>query len=97
MNDHRYFVTTDEVYEAMRFAVDRAWKYPTIVGTQTCVEPASERPHDSNGRVLKPLMVLWLEWEPVKTMIRDAIEAGFVLEVDEQTYNSLVPKFDRFA
>ena len=95
MTAHRFFVTSDAVYEQMRAAVDAAWKYPTSVGTQTCVEPASERPHDLDGRVLKALTLEWLEWEPVTTMIAGAIAAGIVVEIDEDTYWAAMPKVVR--
>lgn len=95
MTTHRFFTTSDAVYEGMRAAVDAAWGYPTAVGTQTCVEPASERPHDSAGRVLKALTLEWLSWEPVTSMIAGAIAAGIVVEIDEGAYWSAMPKVDR--
>jgi len=95
MTTHRFFATSDAVYESMRAAVDAAWKYPTAVGTQTCVEPASERPHDATGRVLKALTLEWLSWEPVQTMIAEAVAAGVVSEIDERTYWAAMPKLER--
>ena len=95
MNSHRFFATSDEVYEGMRAAVDAAWGYPTAVGTQTCVEPASERPHDSAGRVLKAIRLDWLSWEPVSSLIAGAIAAGIVVEIDEADYWAAMPKLVR--
>lgn len=95
MSDHRFFATSDAVYEGMRTAVDAAWGYPTAVGTQTCVEPASERPHDSAGRALKAIRLDWLSWEPVASMIAGAVSAGIVVEIDEAAYWSAIKKFDR--
>ena len=95
MTTHRFFATSDEVYEGMRAAVDAAWGYPTPVGTQTCVEPAIERPHDASGRALKAIRLDWLSWEPVSSLISGAIAAGIVVEIDEAAYWSAMPKVDR--
>ena len=64
MTTHRFFATSDEVYEGMRAAVDAAWGYPTPVGTQTCVPQASEQSHyaaglDSRTAVYRGLARQW--------------------------------------
>ena len=91
MTRHRYFATTDAVYESMRSAVDAAWGYPTAQ-TLTCVPPAVEQWHDADGRVVIALTVDWLSWEPVPSMIGGAIAAGAVTEIDEATFWAASPR-----
>lgn len=87
---HRYFATTDAVYEGMRAAVDSAWGYPTAQ-TLTCVPPAIDQWHDTEGRVVIALTLDWLSWEPVPAMIAGALTAGAVTEIDEATFWRAAP------
>ena len=90
---HRYFATTDAVYEGMRAAVDSAWGYPTA-HTMTCVPPAVEQWHDADGRVVIALTLDLLSWEPVPSMIGGAIAAGAVVEIDEATFWRAAPMME---
>ena len=94
MTTHRFFATTDDVYESMRAAVDSAWGYPTFA-TLTCVPPAGEQWRDASGRVVIALTLEWLSWEPVPTMLGGAIAAGVVTEIDEPTFWAAAPKVER--
>jgi hypothetical protein len=93
MTTHRFFTTDAATYEAMRAAVDAAWGYPTPE-TLTCVPPASEQWRDASGRVVIALTLEWLSWEPVPSMIAEAIAAGVVVEIDEATFWAAAPQME---
>jgi hypothetical protein len=85
---HRFFTADPATYESLRSQVDAAWGYPTAL-TQTSVPPAASQFQTPEGRCLIALRLDWLSWEPVSSLVPQAISAGLVTEITEQEYWSL--------
>lgn len=82
---HRFFKASPAVYESLRAQIDAAWGYPEPL-TETSIPPTGEQWKHADGDCMMGVRVEWLEWEPVASMIPQAIQAGLVTEISSEEY-----------
>ena len=88
----RYFRSTDEVLSLVNAQLDAAYGYPNeATRTNTALPPASECPHDSEGRVYLAVDGAYCDFILPSEMLPQLIDSGMVEEIDEQTYGSILP------
>ena len=87
---HRFFKAAPDVYESLRTEIDAAWGYPTP-HTYTSIPPAAEQHKAADGDCIMGVKAEWLGWEPVATLIPQAIAAGLVAEITEAEYWAAMP------
>lgn len=87
---HRFFKAAPDVYESLRTQIDAAWGYPTP-HTQTSIPPAAEQHKAADGDCIMGVKSEWLDWEPVATLMPQAIAAGLVSEITEAEYWAAMP------
>lgn len=87
MHQQRYFRASDAVYEQVRLALDAAYGHPNDMAI-TVFQPASEAPHDAEGRAYLGVWDFFCEWDAVASALPGLLASGAVEEVDEATYRS---------
>jgi hypothetical protein len=88
----RYFRSTDEVLSLVNAQLDAAYGYPNeATRTNTALPPASECPHDSEGRVYLAVDGAYCDFILPSEMLPQLIDSGMVEEIDEATYGSILP------
>jgi hypothetical protein len=92
---HRFLKAAPAVYESLRAQIDSAWGFPTL-HTQTSMPPAADQNKHADGDCIMAVRVSWLAWEPVATLIPQAIEDGLIAEMSEAEYWASVAKPEPF-
>jgi hypothetical protein len=80
-----YRITSDELYESTRLALDEHWGHPHARAV-TCIDPADVAPRDVDGKILLSVRSKWLEWPIVQEMLPQLIASGMVSEITEEDY-----------
>ena len=86
-----YRITSDEVYESTRLALDAHWGHPGVRAV-TCIDAAAVAPRDINGNILLSVRSEWLEWPIVQQLMPQLIATGAVSEITEQDYHGSQPQ-----
>lgn len=87
---HRFFRSTDAVYESIRLQLDAAWGHGPGTGTRTCYEPAETAIRDANGRPLLAVHAGFCEYEAVAAVLPQLLASGAVEEIDEAIYRAAI-------
>lgn len=88
----RYFRSTDEVLAQVNAQLDAAYGYPNeSTKTATTLPPASDCPHDADGRVYLAVADAYCEFVLPAQMLPQLIEAGVVEEITEAEYQAILP------
>lgn len=83
----RYFRSSAEVYEAFRASLDAAYGYPNLLTlTETAIPPAAEAPKGKTGLVYIAATEEYCGFDLPARLLTEAIAAGAVEEIDEETY-----------
>lgn len=88
---HRFFKAPAAVYEAMRVQIDAAWGYPEPL-TLTSIPPANVQHKHADGDCIMGVRLDWLGWEPVATLIPQALASGMITEMTEAEYWAQMPQ-----
>lgn len=89
----RYFRSTVPVYEQVRLSLDATWGHPNQeTKTDTCIQPASNAPRDSSGRVLLATSNEFCDWPAVAELLPQLLNSGLVEEIDASTYQMATPR-----
>jgi hypothetical protein len=90
---NRIFRSTDATLETVRAALDAAWGYPNPeTKTNTSLLPASECPHDAQGRVYVIVSANYCEYQAVAEMLPTLIASGQVEELTNAQYEQAFPR-----
>jgi len=83
----------DEAYEQIRTTLDAAWGHPNAeTKTQTCIDPASVAPRDTQGRIMLATSEAFCEYEAAAQMLPLLISGGTIEEIDAATYLQELPQ-----
>jgi len=88
---HRFFRAAPAVYESIRAQIDAAWGYPTP-HTLTSIPTAADQNKDAGGNCIMAVRLEWLGWEPVATLVPQAVESGLIEEMSEAEYWAAIPQ-----
>lgn len=88
---HRFFKAPPAVYESLRAQIDAAWHYPTQ-HTQTSIPAADDQHKATDGDCVMAVRLEWLGWEPVATLLPQAVASGMIEEISEAEYWAAIPQ-----
>lgn len=88
---HRFFKAPPAVYESLRAQIDAAWGYPTQ-HTQTSIPTAADQHKAPDGDCVMAVRLEWLGWEPVATLLPQAVASGMIEEISEAEYWAAIPQ-----
>lgn len=91
----RYFRSALAIYEQVRAQLDAAWGYPNAeTKTLTAIPPASECPHDDQGRVYLAISAEYCDYILPSQMLPELLASGAVEEIDEEAYRAVLPPME---
>jgi hypothetical protein len=84
----RYFGgDSDATWDAVRATLDAAWGFPDE-RTTSCALPASQVPHDAQGRPLIGVPAEWCEWPDVAALLPGLLASGQATEITEEQHRT---------
>lgn len=83
--NQRFFRATDSVYELVRVQLDAAIGYPNEMAV-TSFQPASDAPHDEQGRAYVAVWDFFCGYPGVATLLPELLFSGAVEEISASDY-----------
>jgi hypothetical protein len=84
---HRFFRSSEQVYESARATIDAAWGLPAS-GQQTCIEPAVTAPRDGQGRIVLAVNADFCAYSVVIDLLPQLLASGAATEITEAEYRA---------
>lgn len=84
---HRFFRSSEQVYESARATLDAAWGLPAN-GQQTCIEPHVTAPRDDQGRIVLAVNEEFCDYVVVSYLLLQLLASGAAEEITEAEYRA---------